>query len=352
MGDSFQTFGPTTSNALGMCVTPASPKLEASPHAIGGKSQVHVGETDVDRLLEAAYRALPMLPEELRERVAALLTTESMAIIAGVAAIWAGSHFFGVGAIIDVVFAGVTVLTVGWDAIKALRGYVRYYDTAIHARTDEDYNIAARHFADATLTAASAIGWAKLAGWLGKGASKAGNLVRTQSAAAQLARWKRFINALEFDVPAGQGMLWSKLGNFRTAEELARRKGLTSLEMILKKNGFYELYSREFGKAQTEVTKEIWTMVSRRYVQSLKGEVIGYVNRAAHYQHINSAANPRLINSTDPVIVHEIDEISKILLSNPKITQVTLIDTKTGEAFGFRSRELLESLLKLEQRNP
>lgn len=313
---------------------------------------VTVHSFDIDRLLDAAYQALPLMPEELRERVAELLTPEAMAVIAGVAAIWAGSHFFGVGFVADIVIAGATIIAIGWDAIKALKGYVKYYDTAVNACTQDDIEIAARHFADATLTLASAIGWAKLGSWLGKGGAQIGRTIRAGNTAAQKARWIRYINSLKFEVPAGKGMLWSKLGDFRTAEEIARRKGLTSLEMILKKNGFYQLYSREFGKIQNDLTKEIWTLVSRRYVQSLQGEVVGYVNRAAHYEAINKAANPKIINSTDPVIVHEIDEISKILLGNPKITHVTLIDVKSGEAFGFRSRELLESLMKLEKRVP
>ena len=45
----------------------------------------------------------------------------------------------------------------------------------------------------------------------------------------------------------------------------------------------------------------------------------------------------------------EPDEITKILLSNPKISELTLIDVQTGEAFGHYSRELLEALQRLER---
>ncbi|RYD38869.1 MAG: hypothetical protein EOP87_00490 [Verrucomicrobiaceae bacterium] len=314
---------------------------------------VTVHSTDIDRLLDAAYQALPLMPEELRERVAELLTPEAMAVIAGVAAIWAGSHFFGVGFVADIVIAGATVIAIGWDAVNALKGYVKYYETAVSACTEDDIQIAARHFAEATLTLASAIGWAKLGSWLGKGGAQIGRTVRGGYTTAQARRWYRFIDSLKFDVPSGKGMLWSKFDSPAAAEQFAREKGLISLEMVLKKNGFDKLYTREFGNTQNELTKRIWRRVSTRYVQSLRGEVIGYVNRAKHYDHINKAANPKVINrDIDPVIVFEIDEISKILLSNSQITKVTLIDIKTGEAFGFRSRELLESLMKLEKRAP
>lgn len=314
---------------------------------------VTVHSSEIDRLLDAAYQALPLMPEELRERVAELLTPEAMAVIAGVAAIWAGSHFFGVGFVADIVIAGATIIAVGWDAIKALKAYVKYYETAVNACTEDDIQIAARHFADATLTLASAIGWAKLGSWLGKGGARIGRSIKGGYTTAQARRWYRFINSLKFEVPSGKGMLWSKFESPASAEQFAREKGLISLEMILKKNGFDQLYSREFGDKQNELTRRIWRWVSTRYAQSLRGDVIGYVNRAEHYKHINEAANPKLINRhNDPIIVFEIDEISKILLNNSQITKVTLIDIKTGEAFGFRSRELLESLMRLEKRVP
>lgn len=315
---------------------------------ISKRKSLDVPEGDIERLLEAAYRALPLMPEEIRERVAELLTPEAMATLAAVATVWAGSHFLGVGVVLDVVLAGVTVVAVGWDAIKALRGFARYYDCAVNARSNEDMQAAARHFADAMITAASAIGWARLGRWLASGPKV---MIRVASA-GRLARWRGYIANLKFHVPRDKGMLWSSLGDFRSAEKLGNSKGLVTLESQLKKNGFYELYSREFGKVQDDVTKEIWTLVSKKYVNSLEGTVTGYVDRATHFKKIYKAADPRLINPTDPVLVHEVDEISKILMSNPKITELVLIDIKSGEAFGYRSRELLESLLRLEKATP
>src|ERR1039457_5357474 len=125
------------------------------------------------------------------------------------------------------------------------------------------------------ITAITAIGWGRLGKWLGKGASR---MVRVENSAAQLARWTRFIEAIEFKVPRDKGMLWSKLGNSAKAEAMAQQKGLTCLEMELRKNGFFELYENEFGGTKNSVTAEIWKMVSRHYVQSLEGRVTGYVH--------------------------------------------------------------------------
>lgn len=345
------------SGVLGHSNRQPGPEAETTTHP-----KVVVPETEMERLLDAAYRALPLMPEQIRDQVAELLTPQAMAIIAGVAAVWAGSHFFGVGVVVDVVFAGVAFATIGWDAIRAMRGFVRYYDLAVHARTEPDLDAAARSFAEALLAIISAVGWGKLGHWLGKGVRR---VAVVEKAAVQLSRWKHFIDAIQFKVPKNQGMLWSKLGDSRAAERLARQKGLVSLEMELKKTGFFTLYNREFGKVQNEITQKIWTMVSERYVQSLEGQVTGYVHRAKHFEHIRANAEKaakaagkdmdqlhefkKLINPGDPVIVHEVDEITQILLRNPKITELTLIDVKTGEAFGYRSRELLESLQRLER---
>ncbi len=313
-------------------------------------ASVNVHASDIDRLLDAAYQALPMMPGHVREKVAELLTPEAMGVIAGVAALWAGSHFFGVGFVADIVIGGVTIISIGWDAITALKGYARYYDRAVNACTPKDITAAAEHFASATLTLAGAIGWTKLAAWLGKGGTAISRM-RGATKAAQMARWERYIAAIEFDVPAGQGMLWTKLGE--RAQELARQQGLTTLEMQLRKNGFFKLYEREFGDTQSEVTAKIWELVSRRYVKSLRGKVTAYVDAPAHF----NASKPGVISA-------ELQEIRDILLGNAQITEVIVINKKAGalkspgtfsqdeDAIAYYTRDVLLSLQKLEQRNP
>ncbi|MCX6874273.1 MAG: hypothetical protein NTW21_10775 [Verrucomicrobia bacterium] len=333
-------------NAVAIWPTKQPGPLDAARH----KAEVLVSESDMIRLLDAAYRSLPLMPEAIRNQVAELLTPQAMAVLAGVTSLHVGSHCFEVGEALDLVIAGAAVVTVGDDAIRALRAFGRFASLAVRAQSEQDLDEAARAFAAALLVMVGTIGWRKLGTWLGKGLRQTANLRFFSTAGGQLPRWRNYINAMELQPPRDRGMLWSSLGGFRAAENLAHSKGLVSLEMILKKNGFFELYAQEFGTRQNGITREIWQIVSRKYARSLEGRVTGYAHRTTHFHKINKATDPTLINPSDPVLVNEIDEISKILLSNPKITELTLIDVETGEAFGYRTRELLESLQRLSQK--
>lgn len=337
------------------------------------RQRITVPTSHVDRLLMAAWRALPLMPEDIRTQVASLLTRQAMLVIAGVAVVWAGSHFFGVGEAFDIVAGGLTWAFVGWDAIQGLKGYVKYYNRAIHASGIADIDQAAKYFAEATLSTISAIGWGRFAKWMGKGARGVGRAAGAAEAAeAQLARWRNFIEAIKFDVPRDQGMLWSSVGGARPAERLAKGKRLVTLEMALRKTGFQELMHNEFGtyanmsESTRELTNKIWKLVSLHYVRSLEGKVTAYVHGATHYGKIENAAKARIIgepvsvslhdvrkmvNPADPVIVSEVAEIKAMLLSNPKITSVELIDVRTGDLIGGSTPEIQAALQRLEQKS-
>ncbi|MGH7673842.1 MAG: hypothetical protein ACREMV_01105 [Gemmatimonadales bacterium] len=101
------------------------------------------------RVAEAMRRSLPLLPAEVRGAVEALLSPQSLAIITATLAVWAASHFFGVGEIVDIILlvAGVVILGKAvWDVAEALWAFA---DRALHAKTDQDLDEAARHFARA-----------------------------------------------------------------------------------------------------------------------------------------------------------------------------------------------------------
>ncbi len=343
-GDNFNFPSGMPSTSPGRCQTNGPLGMDRN------STSVTVHSTEIDRLLDAAYQSLALMPEELRERVAEFLTPEAMAVIAGVAAIWAGSHFFGVGFVVDIVFAGAAIITVGMDAIKALKGYVKYYNSAVDACSEEEISTAARHFADATLTTANLIGWANLARFLARSASTARNAVRAKGALSPLGRWTRYINSIKFDIPRDQGMLWTKLG--AEAQLIARNEKLYTLEMQLKKNGFQKLYDQEFGKTQNSTTAEIWELISKKYVSSLKGRVTAYIDAPRHFKE------------KPGVIVAELHEIRKILLTNSQITEVVVINKRAGELktkgtfsdkdddIAIYTREILLSLIKLELRQP
>jgi len=103
------------------------------------------------RVAEAMRRSLPLLPAEARAVVEGLLSPQSLAIITGTLAVWAASHFFGVGEIVDIILlvAGVVILGKAvWDLAEALWAFA---DRALNAKTDEDLDEAARHFARAVI---------------------------------------------------------------------------------------------------------------------------------------------------------------------------------------------------------
>ena len=115
--------------------------------------QVGVPANDMGaKLLDAIERSYKYLPDEIVRRLRALITPESIAIIAGVLAVYAAAHFFGIGFIADVILAGLAVAAIGAVAVDALLKLVEFYGLVRDARTDAQKEAAARVFADAVLT--------------------------------------------------------------------------------------------------------------------------------------------------------------------------------------------------------
>lgn len=105
--------------------------------------------TTEEKLEEAFRRTLPLLPGELREELASLLTPETIAVVAAVLVIWGASHFIGVGEIVDVillitggVMLGVTALDVGKDLFA-------FGSKSTGTKTEADLDEAAEHLANA-----------------------------------------------------------------------------------------------------------------------------------------------------------------------------------------------------------
>ena len=102
-----------------------------------------------EKVGEAMERSLPYLPENAREIVRSLTKPETLAIIGGTLAVWAGSHFFGVGEIVDVILLVVGVVTVGFAVFEGASEFYDFTEGALHAKSDADLDAAARHFARA-----------------------------------------------------------------------------------------------------------------------------------------------------------------------------------------------------------
>jgi hypothetical protein len=105
--------------------------------------------TKQEKIGEAMRRSLPLLPAEAREQVKAMLTPTSLAIVTGTLIVWAGSHFFGVGEIVDVILLVVGVAFIGMGVFSGAGELYDFTKTAINANTEADLDKAAKHFAKA-----------------------------------------------------------------------------------------------------------------------------------------------------------------------------------------------------------
>lgn len=105
--------------------------------------------TTLEKIGETIKRAIFLLPEDVGKELLALLDPVALAIVAGVLVVWAASHFFGVGEVVDVILIIVGVISLGPIAWKAGGHLIDYATTAVNAKNEEDLNIAARHLSEA-----------------------------------------------------------------------------------------------------------------------------------------------------------------------------------------------------------
>lgn len=105
-----------------------------------------------DKISEAIRRSKRHLPDSLARQLDALLTPENLALMAGTLAVWAGSHFFGVGEVVDVGLLLIGAFFIGWSITDVVKSLVEFGTTAINARTEDDLDRAGKHFAHAAVT--------------------------------------------------------------------------------------------------------------------------------------------------------------------------------------------------------
>jgi len=109
--------------------------------------------SNAQRITEAITRSKEFMPDNIAHQIDALLTPEALGILVTTLTIWAGSHFFGVGEIVDVGLLLVGAFFVGWSITDVANNLLIFSNKTINARNDEDLNIAARAFAAAVITA-------------------------------------------------------------------------------------------------------------------------------------------------------------------------------------------------------
>ncbi|MDQ3256024.1 MAG: hypothetical protein M3R15_19355 [Acidobacteriota bacterium] len=102
-----------------------------------------------DKFAEALRRTAPKLPGSMRHEFEALLSPTSLAIIAGTLVVWAGSHAFGVGEIVDIVLLVGGIFFLGlavFDVAGELGDFLVVTSTAAD---EKDLDEAASHLARA-----------------------------------------------------------------------------------------------------------------------------------------------------------------------------------------------------------
>lgn len=119
----------------------------ATTQATPGKPVAEM--TASERLIEAIYRSIPMLPAEAGEQLKAMLTPQAIAIAVGTLIVWAGSHFFGIGEIVDVILLVAGAIFIGLGVFEGADHLYDFVQIAINAKSDADLTRAAEHFAKA-----------------------------------------------------------------------------------------------------------------------------------------------------------------------------------------------------------
>lgn len=97
-----------------------------------------------DRLAEVLSRSKKNFGPDIGQMIDSLLTPVSLSIMAGILAVWAGSHFFGVGEIVDVLLLVVGAFTIGWSITDVAKDLYEFARLTIYGTTDADLEKAAK----------------------------------------------------------------------------------------------------------------------------------------------------------------------------------------------------------------
>lgn len=101
-----------------------------------------------DRFLKVLSLVPPHLPEEFRSEFEALLSVESAVALAGLLAVWAGSHAVGVGFVIDAALLATAYALVGWTAFQIGQELAAAGALTVKAETPADLDRAAKLIAN------------------------------------------------------------------------------------------------------------------------------------------------------------------------------------------------------------
>jgi hypothetical protein len=106
-----------------------------------------------DRLKEILTRSKKSFGPDVGAAIDSLLSPTNLAILAGTLALWAGSHLFGVGEIVDVLLLVVGAFAIGWSIGDVAKDVYMFADLTVNGRTEADLERAAQAFSHAVVLA-------------------------------------------------------------------------------------------------------------------------------------------------------------------------------------------------------
>ena len=141
----------TQSAASGHGAASNSPTAVSPPKiAVQHAASVGVWEWPLeDKFAEALRRTAPKLPGSMRHEFEALLSPTSLAIMAGTLVVWAASHAFGVGEVVDVVLLVAGVFFLGMAVFDVAGELGDFLVVTSTAADEKDLDEAASHLARA-----------------------------------------------------------------------------------------------------------------------------------------------------------------------------------------------------------
>ena len=95
------------------------------------------------RLAEVIYRAAKLLAPDMGNLLLTLVSPTNLAIMSGTLVIWAGSHLFGIGEIVDVILLTVGAFTIGWSVGDVGKLLLTFANKTINGNRDSDLDEAA-----------------------------------------------------------------------------------------------------------------------------------------------------------------------------------------------------------------
>jgi hypothetical protein len=124
---------PTTVTIVGLQLLSESPEDDISGLPLAEKLKIVV------------EKAIELSPHELEKQLLSLVQPVNLGIMAGVVAMWAVSHFFGAGEIVDVILMLVGYAALGVAALAAARDLFEFGTETYNAKTKADLYEAAEH---------------------------------------------------------------------------------------------------------------------------------------------------------------------------------------------------------------